>query len=132
MSVHFCGDPQIVEVILSNCYFRQPAQLCVKNCSASTGRFVAKDKPEKMVSPTDLSNPLLTNPIAVRLAARIQTKIRKSSRSSSNDQIVLRCRFHEDCRSRTVFCEAGDVTKPRLQFTNKIGKYIRIECTGPI
>ena len=50
-----------------------------------------------------------------RLAARIWTKIRKYSRWSTNNQSVLRCRFHEDCRSRTIFCDH------RQNGTGKIG-----------
>ena len=51
---------------------------------------------------------------AVRVAAGIQTKNRKSPRWSSIDQIVLQC-IHEDCRSKTVFCDRG------LSGTGKIG-----------
>ena len=77
MSIHFCGVPHTIEVV-----FRiiisvnrlsvhgAVADMCeelasrISDCSASKGRPVAKDKPEIMVAPTDLStttNPLLTN-----------------------------------------------------------------------
>ena len=77
MSLHFCGDPQTVEVCFRTtiCVNQLSvhgtvADMCdelasrISECSASTGRLVAEDKSETMVAPTDLSttnNPLLTN-----------------------------------------------------------------------
>ena len=91
----------------------------ISDCSGNTERHVAQDKSETMVAPTDFvdhdqptSDQLVS---AVRLAARIQTKNRKSSKWSSIDQIALRCRFYEDCRPRTVFRD------PWPSVTGKIG-----------
>ena len=71
-SVHFCGDPQTVEVIFRTIISvnQLNADMCeelasrISDCSASTVRPVAKDAPETLVAPTELStttNPLLTN-----------------------------------------------------------------------
>ena len=88
--------------------FRESVQclrICVTNwprgflTSESTGRPVAEDKSETMVVPTDNDQTTsVQRSSARRLAARIRTDIWKSSRWSSIDQTVLRCRFHKDCR----------------------------------
>ena len=73
----FCGDPQTVEVVLRTVISVNQlsihgavADMCeelasqISDCPASTEKPVAEDKPETMVSHTDLStttNPLLTN-----------------------------------------------------------------------
>ena len=51
----------------------------------------------------------------MNFAARVRTKIRKSSRSSSVDQIVLQCRYHEGRGEGIVFRD------PRLRATGQIG-----------
>ena len=77
LSIHFCGGDKAVEAVLRSIIsvnqlsiYGAVAGMCeelasrISGCSASTGRFVAKDKPETMFLPTDLStttNPLLTN-----------------------------------------------------------------------
>ena len=81
-----------------------------------------------MVAPTDLpttTNPLLTNEQARDLLRGYKRKNRKSSRWSSIDQIVLRCRIREDCRPRTVFRD------PRRTGTGKTGWFmLRVHITS--
>ena len=65
LSFRFSGDPQIVEVFFRSIIsvnqlsiYGAVADMCeelasqISDCSASTGRLVAKDKPETMVAPT--------------------------------------------------------------------------------
>ena len=77
LSIHFSGVPHTVEVVLRTIVsvnqlsvYGAVADMCdklasrISGCSASMERPFAKDKPEIMVAPTDLStttNPLLTN-----------------------------------------------------------------------
>ena len=77
LSIHFCGDKDAVEVVLRTIVSVNPlsvygavADMCdklasrISGCCASMERPFAKDKPEIMVSLTDLSTttkPLLTN-----------------------------------------------------------------------
>ena len=77
LSIHFCGDPQIVEVVFRTIIsvnqlstYGEVADVSedlasrISDCPSSTVKLVAEDKPETMVSSTDLStttNPLLTN-----------------------------------------------------------------------
>ena len=82
LSVHVSGDPETVEVVFRtiisvnqlSIYGAVP-DICeevaskISDCPASTGKPVAEEKPETMVSPTDLStaaNPLLTRDRARR------------------------------------------------------------------
>ena len=78
----------------------------ISGCSLSTGIIVAQNNPETMVIPTELSTtnktPMTNDNVQGKLAARLRTKIRKSSRSSSFDPTVLQCWYHEDCGERTV------------------------------
>ena len=77
LSIHFCGDPLPVEVILRTIIsvnqlsvYGAAADRCgelaspISDYPVSTEEPVAEDKPDTMVSPTDLStmtNPLLTS-----------------------------------------------------------------------
>ena len=70
----------------------------ISDCSAGTGRLVAQDKSETMVVPTDLST--TTKQLLPYEQAR-RDLLREYLRKFAN-QIMLRCRFHEDCRPRTV------------------------------
>ena len=69
LSVHFCGDTDIFEVVLRTIIavnqlsvFGAVADMCddlasrTSGCSASTARPIAKDKPEIMVAPTTTTN----------------------------------------------------------------------------
>ena len=80
LSIHFCGDPRTVEVILRTVFsvnqlsvYGAVADMCgelaspISDNPVSTEKPVAEDKPETMVSPTGLStttNPLLTSDCA--------------------------------------------------------------------
>ena len=62
---------------------------------------------------------------ARKLPARLRTKIRQSSRSSSTDQTVLQCRYREDRGEGTVFHD------PRRCGTGPIGRLMsRVHCTS--
>ena len=114
LSIHFCGDPQTVEVIFRTVIsvnqlsaYGAVADMCeevasrISNCSASMERPVAKDKLETMVAPTDLSsttNRLLTNAQARRNLLR-DYKQRFADLPDDLRMIKL-CSdagFHEDC-----------------------------------
>ena len=74
LSVHFCGDHETAEVVfrtvISGNHLGSVADMCeelassISDYPASTGKSVAEEKPETMVSSTDLlptRTPLLTD-----------------------------------------------------------------------
>ena len=132
LSVHFCGDDDTAEVVLRTIVsvnqlsiYGAVADICdelawrISGFSEITGKLVAQNESETMVMPTELSTPNKTprtNETARKFAAQVRTKIRKSSRSSSIDQTVLQCRYHEHCGAGTVFHD------PRRCGTEQIGE----------
>ena len=98
LSIHFCGDDDTAEVVLRTIIFVNHlsiygarTDMCdelawrLSGCSENTGKPVAQNNSETMVMPTELSTTnktLRTNDkVQKELAARLWTKIRKSSRS---------------------------------------------------
>ena len=127
-----CGDPETVELVFRTLssvnqlsIHGAVADMCeefasrISDCSVNTEKLVAEDKPETMVSPTDLStttNPLLTNDQA---RGNVLREYKQRFANIPDDlrriKVCSRCRFHEDCRSRTAFCDQ------RRSGTGKIG-----------
>ena len=138
MSIHFCGDKDAVEVVLRTIVsvnqlsvYGAVADMCdklasrISGCSASMERPFAKDKPEIMVSLTDLSTttkPLLTNGQA--RGNLLREYKRKFANLPDDLRLIRLCSdgFREHCRSRTVFCDPGRCG------TGKIG-WLHVEST---
>ena len=140
LSEHLCGDDETAEVVLRTIIsvdqlsvYGAVADMCdelawrISACSECTGKLVAQNNSDTMVMPTELSTKRLRPMKRCKdFAARLWTKIRKSSRSSSIDQTVLQCRYREDCGEGTVFhdprrCETWQIGRlmTRENFTSR-------------
>ena len=114
LSKHFWGDADTVGVDLRTIIsvnqlsvYGAVADMCgelasrISDCSESVGRLVAEDKIRDHGSTNRfVDNDQTTSDQwdgARRFAARVWTKIRKSSRFFSIDQTVLQCKFHKYC-----------------------------------
>ena len=97
LSVHFCGDPETVEVVFRTAisvnqlsFYGAVADMCEELASlisdhiASTMKPVAEEKPETMVSPTVLST--TANPFRAKGWIRGNTKIGPVLEVTVNDQ----------------------------------------------
>ena len=117
---HFCGDDNTAEVDLGTIISVNQlsihgavADICdelawrISGCSESTRKTCCSvqfgdygDASRSVDNEPDASDQWKG---ARKLAARLWTKNRKSSRSSSIDQTVVQCKFREDCGEMTVF-----------------------------
>ena len=79
----------------------------ISGCSERTGKLVAQDNLETTVIPTELTttinSPRTDDNVQGNMLQNYAQNLRKSSRTSSFDQTMLHCRYHEDRGEEAVF-----------------------------